>query len=261
MSFERRALEGAYMLVSTTLEKAGFLVAFSERSGGVSEGPYASLNLSYSSGDDPAKVAANRRRLIEALRIPPFALGGQVHGAKLVRVGAKRAGAGFDGSPGVLHGNDGLYTARRGVPLAVATADCVPVVLASPAEGTVAIVHAGWRGLAGGIMGKAAALFDGPNDVRVAIGPAAGPCHYEVGKDVALAVAAGSPAGPVAERRNGKFFLDLSGTVRAALEAVGIRLVEDVGLCTIHEEDRFFSHRRDGRCGRQMGLCMRMGER
>jgi YfiH family protein len=243
------------------LEERGFLAAFTERSGGVSDAEFASLNLSYSSGDDPARIAANREHVIEALDIPPFALGGQVHGAKLAAVGPSKAAAGFESSEGVLSGHDGLHTKTKGLPIAVATADCVPVILGSSAEGRVAAIHAGWKGIAAGIITTAAALFDEPSSVAAAIGPAAGPCHYEVGEDVAFAVSAAVPDGAVLERRDGRVFLDLPGSIAAIMRASGVDDVEIAGLCTIHEDERFFSHRRDGPCGRQMAIAMRASAR
>ncbi len=259
MGFERRHLGGrAYALVSSTLEDLGFLAAFSERGGGASREPFSSLNVSYSVGDDPLAVASNRARLTDGLGIPAFAVAGLVHGAKLSAVGRKRAGAGFDDPDGVVGGADGLFTASSGIAVAVTTADCVPLVLASPGEGRVTVVHAGWRGIASGIVQRAAALFVQPQDVRVAIGPSIGPCHYEVGEDVAIAVAAASEAGAVTERRRGKRYVDLAATALAILRADGIGKVEEAGICTACEGRRFFSHRRDGTTGRHAALAMRL---
>jgi YfiH family protein len=260
MAFERRHLgRRAYALVSTTLERAGFLAAYTERTGGASEKPFDSLNLSFAVDDASSAVGTNRTRVAEGLQIAPFATAEQVHGANAVRVGAKRAGAGFDGLDSRILGADTLYTASVGLPLAVLTADCLPIVMASPGQGIVAAVHAGWRGLAGGILSRAAGLFEEPADVRVAIGPAIGPCHYEVKEDVALAVAAASVAGAVTDRRGGRLYLDLPATARSHLRALGIRRVEDTGLCTACERSRFFAHRRDhGTTGRQVGIAVRL---
>ncbi len=248
----------AYALISSPLEDLGFLAAFAERTGGESVGQFASLNVSYSVGDDPAAVSANRQRLIRGLGVPPFAVAGLVHGAKVARLGVRRAGAGFDRPGDVVSGADGLTTASPGVALAVTSADCLPIVLASPAERRVAVVHVGWRGLAAGIVGKAVGLFAAAREVRVAIGPTIGPCHYEVGGDVALAVAAAAPSGAVTERRRGALYMDLVATARGILRAVGVRRVEDTGLCTACERRRFFSYRRDGSTGRQATVAMRL---
>ncbi len=258
MSFDRRILGGgAHALVSTTLEGSGFLVAFSERTGGVSEGVLSSLNLSYAAQDDPASVARNREHLISGLRIPEFAVARQVHGTRIVPVGAKRAGQGFGGDTPVGDA-DGLTTTSANVPLAALIADCMPIVLASAQEGRLAVVHAGWRGMAAGIVSAGVGLFEDPAQVEAAIGPSIRPCHYEVGEDVALAVSAASDAGAVTERRGGRLFLDLPGTALTTLRAAGLRRVEDTGLCTACESDRFFSHRREGPTGRQAAIGMRL---
>ncbi len=254
---ERRDLgDGAHALVSATLEEAGFLAAFTERTGGVSSEEFFSLNLSYSSGDEPAKVAANRTQVVEALEIAPFALGGQVHGATIAQVGPAKAASGWDGPDGVISETDGLTTRSAGLPVAVATADCVPVIVASATESRLAVVHAGWRGVAAGMIEKAVALFAEPGRALAAIGPCAGVCHYEVGPDVALAVSAGTTGGAVTEERGGSLYLDLSATIAGTLAGLGVE-AEETRLCTIHETDRFFSHRRAGACGRQMAIGMR----
>ncbi len=254
---ERRELRGdAHALVSPELEDAGFLAVFTERTGGVSSGEFASLNLSYSSGDDPANVAANRTDVIEALGIAPFAVGGQVHGAAIAQVGPAKAGSGWDGPGGVISATDGLTTRSPGVPLAVATADCVPVIMASASEGRISVIHAGWRGVAASIVEKSAAQFERPDEVLAVIGPCAGVCHYEVGPEVALAVSAGTTGGAVTQEREGSLYLDLSATIAGSLAELGID-AEETRLCTIHETERFFSHRRDGPCGRQVAIGMR----
>jgi YfiH family protein len=260
MAFERRSIgRRAQALVSTTMERAGFLAAFTERTGGTSPRPFDSLNLSFAVGDDAASVRRNRARTVEGLEVASFATAAQVHGANAVRVGAKRAGAGFDDLASRIPHADVLYTASAGLPLAVLTADCLPIVMASLARGLVAVVHAGWRGLAAGILARAARLFDDTSDVRVAMGPAIGPCHYEVGEDVVLAVAGASGAGAVTDHRRGRLYLDLPGTAHAHLRALGIRKVEDTGVCTACERARFYSYRRDGGAtGRQAGIAVRL---
>ncbi len=247
-------------MVPLGLEAAGFPSAFTERSGGVSPEPFASLDLSYSVGDEPARVAENRRRVVDGLGIPPFAVGGQVHGAVVTPVGRREAGSGFLGPDGVIPGTDGLSTSSAGIPLAVATADCVPVILASPSEGTVVVIHAGWRGVAAGIMAAALGLFRAPREVLAAIGPAARGCHYEVGDEVALAVSASTTSRVATERRRGKLYLDLPRTISASLLETGLRrgAIEDCDLCTICEAGRFYSHRREPGGGRQMAIAMKI---
>lgn len=256
---QRELWTGAPAQVSPALESDGFLAVFTERNGGVSDEPrFASLNLSYSSGDDVAKVRENRRLTTEALETGPFAVGGQVHGSRLAAVGSGRAGRGFDGPEGVIPATDGLYTRSRGRALGVATADCVPVILGSAREGRLTVVHAGWRGVAGRIVEKAVALFTDPRSVRAAIGPCAGGCCYEVGEDVVAAVDAGTVGDVVVEKRRGRAYLDLAGTIAGTLGELGVGDVETSGLCTIEESERFFSHRRDGACGRQFAIGMRL---
>jgi polyphenol oxidase len=254
----RRLTRGIHAVVSTALGGKGFLAAFTERNGGVSESPYRSLNLGFHTGDRPEDVAENRQRAVAALEVPPFASAEQVHGAAVVRVGEARAGAGFEGNRDEVPGADALAVTRGRLPIAVLAADCLPIALASPSEGRVVAVHAGWRGLAAGILDRAVGMFEAPSRVVAAIGPAIGPCHYEVGEDVALAVAAGSTGGVVTERRDGRLFLDLPGTASRILRAVGVRSVERADLCTACESRRFFSHRRDGVTGRQALIAMRM---
>lgn len=244
-----------HVLIAAALERRGVLAAFSERTGGVSPDPFRSLNLGNRSGDDVARVRVNRTRVIEALGVPPFASAHQVHGTHVLRIGRRRAGHGFDHG-GMVHAADVLVTSRPGTPVAVLVADCLPVVLAS--DDLVVVVHAGWRGLAGGILDRAIALFPEPGAVAGAVGPAIGPCHYEVGDDVAGAVASGSPAGAVRRRKEGRVFLDLPGTAATVLRSRGIRDVDLAEVCTACEEDRFFSHRRDGVTGRQAAIAMRM---
>jgi hypothetical protein len=256
---ERRQLDDEVrVLVPGNLEAEGFLVSFTERTGGVSEGPYASLNLAFRTGDRPARIVRNRGRLRAALGIAEFAVARQVHGSHLVSVGRARAGLGF-AKPEARLEADALSVSLPQTPVAVLTADCVPLALASPSEQRAVVVHAGWRGLTAGIVRRALRTFDEPKDVRAAIGPAIGACHYEVGADVALAVSAGSQGGAVVKRRDGRVFVDLAATVRRSLRVDGVRSIEEAGVCTACEETRFFSHRRDGaRTGRQALIAMRM---
>jgi YfiH family protein len=256
---ERRTFGSLAALVSTRMEDEGFLVAFTERSGGTSEGPFESLNLGFKTNDDAAHVLSNRELVREGLGMRPFACVRQVHGARMIRIGSGRAGRGFDGPPGLVGDADALWTTARGVSMAVLTADCVPIALADPGRGVLAVVHAGWRGVAAGIVDRAVELLAGANRVLAAVGPAIGRDHYEVGEDVLAAVSAASPAGAPAERCGDRFLLDLPGTVARILEAAGVRDLEIAGECTACEPSRFFSHRRDGESGRQALVAERLG--
>jgi YfiH family protein len=254
---ERRPIgPGLVVLVSPSLEEQGFLAAWTERTGGVSDGPRSSLNLSFQ-GDRAALVRQNRQRLAAALGIPPFATARQPHGPRVSQVGALRAGAGFHRAWKAIRRADALGTGRRRTPVAVLAADCVPLVLASQRETRLVAVHAGWRGLAAGILARAVARFRSPEGIHAAVGPAIGPCHYEVSPEVAGAVGAGTGEA-VTSIRGGRLFLDLPSTVEGALRRRGIPHVELAGECTACEEGRFFSHRRDGPTGRQALVAMRL---
>jgi len=230
----------------------GAVAAFSTRVGGVSEPPFDALNLGLLTDDDPEAVGENRERLAGALGRRPedvvFSL--QVHGTRLLdhRRGSPRCGSFHrdpaDSGPGAgLPEADGHLVDESGLAALVFVADCLPVALRG--AGGVAIVHAGWRGLAGGIVGTAAEAVEAR---AAAIGPGIGPCCYEVGEEV-LAAFAGLDG--VAEGR----MLDLPAAARRLLAAAGVERVESAGLCTSCEAGLFFSHRRDrGRTGRQAGL-------
>ena len=227
-------------------ELPGAEVVFSTRKGGVSEGPYESLNLGILTEDAPERVLENRMILagrvgLEAERV---AMGWQVHGTELLDWSDAPDGGGF-AAPGVeLPRVDGHVTSRAGIGLLVLVADCLPVALAG--GGAVAMVHCGWRGLAGGILERALQRFD--ESPAAAIGPGIGPCCYEVGEEV-LEAFAGLEG--VADGR----MLDLRAVARRKLEAGGVRQIESVEECTSCREDLFFSHRRDGGItGRQAGL-------
>jgi YfiH family protein len=218
----------------------GARVAFSTRRGGVSEGPYESLNLGILTDDQPENVRENRTRLADAAGLPRerVAMGWQVHGTELQE---------WEGPPDAsekLRRVDGHLTRERGLGLLVLVADCLPVALAG--GGQVAMVHCGWRGLAGGILQSAVERFG--QVPAAAMGPGIGACCYEVGEEV---LAEFQDVDGAARGR----MLDLRRVARARLEAAGVSQIEDVDLCTSCRADLFFSHRRDrGVTGRQGGL-------
>jgi YfiH family protein len=252
----QRPADEVYVLVSSALERRGVLAAFTERSGGTSPVPFNSLNIGYRTGDDHDRVRQNRERAIAALRIPPVTTARQVHGTEVFRVGSQRAGRGFADPAETLPAADILATRRPGIALGVLVADCLPVILAS--DDLLVVVHAGWQGMAGGIIDRAVDLFPSASDVTAALGPAIGPCHYEVGQDVAEAVTAGSGGGARRRRRKGRIYLDLPATAESSLRARGIRDIDRAEVCTACREDRFFSHRRDGVTGRQAAIAVRL---
>jgi hypothetical protein len=234
------------------IDLPGAQVMFTTRRGGFSEGPFTSLNLGRLTADRPEAVQRNRAKLHDDVGVPP-ALIRQVHGTTVRRI-ATLPVEGMMPLPDEgleLPEADGQATALREVAPMVMTADCLPIALAG--EGAVAMLHAGWRGLAGGIVATGVQALrdlgvDGP--IEAAIGPGAGGCCYEVGEEVHAEFADVGPH--VRTRRN----LDLKAIARDRLEQAGVAAVHDVELCTIcSEENLFFSHRRDhGVTGRQAGL-------
>jgi polyphenol oxidase len=223
----------------------GARAAFSTRTGGVSEPPYASLNLGILTGDERDAVVENRSRLAAALGLAPerVVIGRQVHGADLETHCGPQVPSPFASPRPAVPEVDGHLTAEPGLAALVFVADCLPVALAGP--GRIAMLHCGWRGLAAGIVYRGAEAV-GATDA--AIGPGIGPCCYEVGPEVLDAFAGlGIPAtGPT---------LDLTEAARRLLRDAGVERIEAAGLCTSCDEDRFFSHRRDaGDTGRQAGL-------
>jgi len=256
---ERRTLvTGVVALVPRAMEAAGFLVAFTERTGGISKGTYQSLNLGLRDGDNRAGVVENRRRVARGLGVESFACAQQTHGARRTRIGSTRSGAGFLDRAGAVPDTDCLETTTTGLALAIFTADCVPVALADPVAGRLTLVHAGWRGIAGGILPVALEAFPDPAGIKAAVGPAIGPDHYEVREEVALAVSSAAGAA-MTERRSGGLRLDLPGTVAGILERLGVRSIERSEDCTACQADRFFSRRRDGETGRQGMIALRLG--
>ena len=223
----------------------GYRVAFSTRLGGVSEGPYESLNLGILTGDEPGRVVENRRRLCDAVgadaATATMAL--QVHGARVAEAsprGIVRPGTDYDAC-------DGLWTERVGQAMMLVTADCLPVALArTRGRARLAVLHVGWRGLLDGIVENGVRAVDG-DAVSAAIGPGIGPCCYEVGEEVAAPFRARFGDDVLAARG-----LDLPEAVERALRAAGVADVERSRHCTACEPELFFSHRRDlGRTGRQ----------
>jgi YfiH family protein len=223
----------------------GARLLFSTRLGGVSEGPYASLNLGRLTDDPDANVAENRRRLCAAIghSWERVCFGRQVHGARVRRASAAQR---FEEA-------DGQATARDDVAALVFVADCLPIVLA--ADGAVAALHGGWRPLAAGIVAEGVAALrelgaQGP--IHAALGPSVRGCCYEVGEEVHARFAAHQDA------RVGERNLDLATVATAQLREAGVRQVHDVGLCTMCWFGLFFSHRRDqGVTGRQAGVVWR----
>jgi YfiH family protein len=261
------------------------------RRGGVSLAPWDSLNLGIHVGDSSAAVFENRRRVSEEARLPaePVWLE-QVHGTSVVVL---------DGSPASTAGalasvtsrdkvrapaevaslsarprGDSAVTAASGVVCAIQVADCMPVLFAARDGSAVGAAHAGWRGLAGGVLEATVSAMKMPANQLVAwLGPAIGPKHFEVGDDVVEAFTSKAPlelraqtraafvSNPPSEvrpagagRPTGKWLCDLYALARLRLAAMGVTQVSGGGLCTVTDADRFYSYRRDGQTGRMAAL-------
>jgi YfiH family protein len=211
----------------------------------VSSGNFTGLNLSLRVGDDPDRVARNRAILGACLPAEPAWMK-QVHGTSVVDPGPGKPDAEADAA----------VTRTPGRVCAVMTADCLPVLLAEREGRTVGVAHAGWRGLAAGVLEAAVGAMAFPPAHLIAyIGPGIGPSRYEVGEDVRRAFVERDAAATVAfaPRRNGKYLADLYALARRRLAAAGVTAVYGGGFCTATEE-RFFSFRRDGTTGRMASL-------
>ncbi len=222
----------------------GARAAFTTRRGGHSAGPYQSLNLGLFTDDDPDSVSANRAAARDALVAPPLSFVHQVHGPRVRRI---TAGSSVPVYPPRV---DGQVTDRRDIAPAALVADCLPVAVAG--NGAVAMLHAGWRGLAAGVIANgvdAVRELGGEGRLSAAIGPGAGPCCYRVGGEVHDAF-----AGLTCAHRGDN--LDLKAITRHQLEGAGVAAVDDIGICTIcADRALLFSHRRDqGLTGRQAGV-------
>ena len=229
-----------------------YRVVFSTREGGVSEGPYRSLNLGIFTGDEPANVVENRRRLCAAEGVDPerATMAWQQHGGEVLRA---RPESIVD--PGLRHDPcDGLWSDDPGQSMLLLTADCLPIALArlDGERPAVAVLHAGWRGLLAGIVPAGVAAL-GSRLVTAAVGPSIGPCCYEVQEDVAGPMRAAFGTGLVRDGR-----LDLWTAAERALRAACVTRVDRFDLCTACDPARFFSHRRDGGVTGRQGVLARV---
>jgi purine-nucleoside/S-methyl-5'-thioadenosine phosphorylase / adenosine deaminase len=264
-----RAAGHLRVLTWPALDASGITAAVTARQGGVSDGPYATLNLSLSVGDEPSLVLENRRRLAAALggSLDDVVFARQVHGAGVRVVGPADRGSGaysLDDAIGSGHeeGADALVTTAPGVTLAILTADCLPVVLHDPAAGVLACVHAGWRGTVAGVTAAAVTamrdLGSRPSDVIAGLGPAIAGDRYQVGPDVheAVTTAFGAAAAPFLrpDRRPGaaqdRWLLDLPAANRHALREAGVPDAQIHASTVPTGTGDFFSDRAARPCGR-----------
>lgn len=222
--------------------------AFTTRSGGASRPPYNGLNLGLHVDDDSQVVQQNRTYLQRELGIQPPAWLKQVHGTTVA----------VDPVPGERPPQaDAAWTARPGVPLAVLTADCLPVLVATRDGAEVGVAHAGWRGLADGVLPALVTRFQQTAENLVAcLGPAIGPTAFEVGPEVRSAFLREDPATVTAFKpgRGDRWYGDLYQLARQSLGRVGVTAVSGGRYCTYTDDSRFFSYRRDGRTGRMAAL-------
>lgn len=236
-----------HLTTPALLSVPGLRHGFFTRRGGVSEGPFASLNCSLSGSDDRDRVRENRRRATDALGLPAQALHGltQVHGVAVAEVDA----AGWAEGAGPVA--DAVVTRRRGVALGIVTGDCAPVLFADAEAGVVGAAHAGWRGAAAGVLEETVAAMERLGASRARMVAAVGPCiaqaSYEVGPDLRGAVLARNAEDArffAAGAREDRWRFDLAGYCAARLGALGLGAVDDAGTDTLADEARFFSHRR-----------------
>ncbi|KSW26181.1 MULTISPECIES: peptidoglycan editing factor PgeF [unclassified Pseudomonas] len=218
----------------------------SSRAGGVSQAPFDSFNLGDHVGDEPAAVAENRRRLEQAQGCRPAWLS-QVHGIEVVEADPSRVATA-----------DASWSATPGIACAVLTADCLPALFCDRAGTRVAAAHAGWRGLAGGVLEATLDRLAVPaGEVLVWLGPAIGPQAFEVGPEVReafLADHAEAAAAFVPSVNAGRYMADIYQLARIRLAARGVTAVYGGGLCTFSDTERFYSYRRNPRTGRQASL-------
>jgi purine-nucleoside/S-methyl-5'-thioadenosine phosphorylase / adenosine deaminase len=246
-------VSGPDIIVPQWPAPAAIRAAFTLRTGGVSAAPFDTCNLAAHVGDDPRAVAANRRRLRALLELPaePVWLE-QVHGHRVVELGAA--------APGPA---DAAVAHAAGTICAIQVADCMPVLFAAADGSAVGAAHAGWRGLAGGVLeATVRALARAPGELLAWLGPAIGPENFEVGEEVraAFLAADAGAGGAFAANQRGRWQCDLYALARRRLAALGVASVSGGGWCTYADAGRFFSYRRDGRCGRMAALIWRTRE-
>jgi YfiH family protein len=230
--------------------RVGVGVAVTDRDGGVSRPPWASLNLADHVGDDPAAVLANRRRMADDIGVATLVTMRQVHGADVAVV---------DDPPAEPPEADALVTTARDLALVVLVADCTPILLSDRRAGVIAAVHAGRRGLAAGVLPATLSVMSSlharTERVHAVVGPGICPEHYEVPAAMRAEVAASAPGSGVTTSR-GTPALDIRAGLLRQLHDAGVRRLAVLPQCTA-EDDRFFSHRRDGVTGRFAGVVWR----
>jgi YfiH family protein len=245
--------DGLRFYTFPTLSAAGLNHAILTRRGGASRGPFESLNLGSTVGDDPQAVEENRRRAFAAFGRPPQSVSElhQVHSNRIVRAAPRRPGEPFPRA-------DGLVTDSPEFTLCMRFADCVPILLYDPIRRAAGIAHAGWKGTLAEVAASAVAAFRAqfgsrPADILAGIGPSIGPDHFAVGDDLADAIrtAFGRDADGWLTRHVDALHLDLWGANEFTLRRAGVEKVETAGICTACHTEAWYSHRAErGRTGR-----------
>ncbi|MBN1614089.1 MAG: peptidoglycan editing factor PgeF [Deltaproteobacteria bacterium] len=266
LQFQTRRRGGVICLEAEAFQRHAFLVhAFCGRHGGVSEGPYAGLNVSENEGDIGWKVSRNREIIARSFDIPAdrFLQVDQVHGDRILVVSSGiAAGVPAGGRP-----FDAIVTDQAGLAVCVRTADCVPILLADPLRQVVGIVHAGWRGTALKVAAKTVEVLTDRfacrrEDILAALGPAIGACCYEVDGTVRDAMGPDLDSAFSVRSGGGRWMFDLPGANRLQILASGVpvRNISVEGTCTSCRRDLFFSHRAEGGLtGRQLSFIMMGG--
>jgi len=219
---------------------------------GMSQGPYARLNLGQHVGDQPEHVAHNRQQLVEKLGLPAQPLWlDQRHGRQVLNGDAPVTG---------IPRADAAYSLKPGVVCAVMTADCLPLLICNRQGSKIAAVHAGWRGLAAGVIeASIAPLEEDASELLVWLGPAIGPRAFEVGEEVRRAFVDDMPAASAAfePNRPGHYLADIYRLARLRLQRIGVEAIYGGEYCTYSDARRFYSYRRETTCGRQLSLIWR----
>lgn len=250
----RRTINGiVFYQFASLVPYQELLHAVFTRIGGASRGAFESLNVGYFIGDDDKAVEVNHKLIFQTLEIQAqmVTTARQVHGAHVAIVGADQRGT-------IVPATDSLISKEPGTMLLLRFADCVPLMLYDPVRHAFGLVHAGWRGLFAGVVPHTLSALQqafgcNPRDIVAGIGPAIGPCCYEVGSDVVAQVKQtfGADSNLLQPQPSGTIHFDLPGAVRRQLQEHGVERIEDSGLCTSCHKDEFFSHRAErGNTGR-----------
>ncbi len=250
----RRTSDGlVFYQFASLAQHTEVLHAVFTRIGGKSSGVFSSLNVGQLVGDDPTAVRANHNLIFRTLGIKPeqAVTARQVHGAHVAAAGVAQQGT-------VLPATDSLISKERGIALLLRFADCLPLMLYDPLRRAIGLVHVGWRGAIAGVVANTVTALQrtfgcNPRDLVAGLGPAIGPCCYQVGPEVITRVEQvfGSGSELLVTKPDGTLHFDLPAAVRWQLQHEGVRQIEDSGLCTSCHTDEFFSHRAEnGRTGR-----------